>query len=163
MGGSTGTALLNTVAVSATSRYLHTHNDGPVLAARAAVHGCTTAYWWGAGAYALSAFTTALLFRRTARTEPVSPTRFKPFATRDRVEQPVPQRGSTPATLPTCGGPHEGAVHTWAHFLSTSGSREPWRDDDPEPAFLVLRLTEDLVLLVRRPGASCWGRPSCVR
>jgi EmrB/QacA subfamily drug resistance transporter len=65
VGGSLGTALLNTIAATATSDYLASH--GPVTAAVGAesiVQGFATAYWWGAGFFAVGAVLSALVFRR---------------------------------------------------------------------------------------------------
>jgi EmrB/QacA subfamily drug resistance transporter len=71
VGGSIGTALLNTLAASALTAYLVDHppvaNTKAALAAaagEAAVHSYTIAYWWGAGAFLFGAVLTALLFRR---------------------------------------------------------------------------------------------------
>jgi EmrB/QacA subfamily drug resistance transporter len=71
VGGSIGTALLNTLAASSVTAYLVAHppvsNTKPALAAavnEAAVHSYTIAYWWGAGAFLFGAVLTALLFRR---------------------------------------------------------------------------------------------------
>jgi EmrB/QacA subfamily drug resistance transporter len=47
-GGSLGVALLNTVAASATSRYLLSHRGGATVHAAAAVHGYTVAFGIGA-------------------------------------------------------------------------------------------------------------------
>ena len=64
LGGSIGTALLNTIATSATASYLASlHLPPAVLAspsgrlalAAAAVHGYTTAFWWTAGIFAVGA------------------------------------------------------------------------------------------------------------
>jgi hypothetical protein len=60
IGGSIGTALLSTIAASATTAYL-TSNHGP---AAAAVHGYTTAFSWAAAAFAAGAIVAALLFTR---------------------------------------------------------------------------------------------------
>jgi EmrB/QacA subfamily drug resistance transporter len=65
VGGSLGTALLNTLAATAASSYLADHT--PVTAAvgeAAAVHSYATAYWWGAGFFALGAVLSAVVFRR---------------------------------------------------------------------------------------------------
>jgi MFS family permease len=45
VGGSLGTALLNTLAVSATAATLAGHPRTPQLVAQAAAHGYTTAFW----------------------------------------------------------------------------------------------------------------------
>ena len=65
VGGSIGTALLNTLAATAAADYLVAH--GPVteaVATQAAITSYSTAYWWGAGFFAVGAVLSALLFRR---------------------------------------------------------------------------------------------------
>lgn len=64
VGGSIGTALLNTLAATAVTDYLASH--APVtatIAAEAAVQSYAVAYGWGAGFYAVGAVLTVLLFR----------------------------------------------------------------------------------------------------
>ena len=54
LGGSIGTALLNTIAASATASYLVGHAHGKPTAALtqlALVHGYTTAFWWTAAIF----------------------------------------------------------------------------------------------------------------
>jgi len=72
LGGSIGTALLNTIATSATVSYLvGLHLSPAVLAspagrealAAAAVHGYTTAFWWTAGIFAAGAIACGSLLR----------------------------------------------------------------------------------------------------
>jgi hypothetical protein len=72
LGGSIGTALLNTIATSATASYLvGLHLSAAVLAsprgrpvlAAAAVHGYTTAFWWTAGIFAGGAVVCGSLLR----------------------------------------------------------------------------------------------------
>ncbi len=53
VGGSLGTALLNTLAASATVHYISTHGAGS--AAAGTVHGYTVAFTWGLGALILAA------------------------------------------------------------------------------------------------------------
>jgi MFS family permease len=68
VGGSVGTALLNTLAATATADYLVAH--APVTQAvgvDAALAGYGTAYWWGAGFFAFGAVLAALLFRRRSQ------------------------------------------------------------------------------------------------
>ncbi|MER6124424.1 MFS transporter [Streptomyces sp. NPDC001795] len=65
VGGSIGTALLNTIAASVTTRYAMAH-AGPgvnprVLEARAAVHGFNVATWWAMGALLLAALIAAIV------------------------------------------------------------------------------------------------------
>jgi EmrB/QacA subfamily drug resistance transporter len=54
LGGAIGTALLNTIAASATAAYLASHLHGrptPAVTQLALVHGYTTAFWWCAGIF----------------------------------------------------------------------------------------------------------------
>jgi EmrB/QacA subfamily drug resistance transporter len=70
IGGSIGTALLNTLATSATATYLAAHHSGAAVAAHATLHGYTVAFWASAGIFALGAVLCGLLLRGGA-TEPV--------------------------------------------------------------------------------------------
>jgi EmrB/QacA subfamily drug resistance transporter len=65
VGGSIGVALLNTLAASAATAYV-TDNTPPTpeVLAQAAIQSYQTAYFWGAGFFAVGAVTAALLFRR---------------------------------------------------------------------------------------------------
>jgi EmrB/QacA subfamily drug resistance transporter len=54
VGGSVGTALLSTIFASAVSSYTVSHLHTPDLANAAAVHGYTTAFWWGVGIFVLA-------------------------------------------------------------------------------------------------------------
>ncbi|MGW1208297.1 MFS transporter [Streptomyces sp. NPDC002499] len=65
IGGSIGTALLNTIAATATATFLATHNTSDrTVDAQASIHGYVTAYWWAAGIFALGAVTAAVLLPR---------------------------------------------------------------------------------------------------
>lgn len=65
IGGSVGTALLNTLAATAATGYLASHlPPSAEVAAQAAVHSYAVAYWWGASFFAAGALMSALLFRR---------------------------------------------------------------------------------------------------
>jgi EmrB/QacA subfamily drug resistance transporter len=73
LGGSIGTALLNTVAASATAQYLASHLSpgtlsggwpGPELVGLGLVHGYDTAFWWSAAIFAGGAVIAGLLLRR---------------------------------------------------------------------------------------------------
>ena len=67
VGGSIGTALLNTLAATAAADFVAAHAPAtPQVLADAALHSYATAYWWGAGAFALGAVVAALGFRRKA-------------------------------------------------------------------------------------------------
>ncbi len=59
VGGSIGTALLSTLAVSAATDYVATHGPGPT----AAVEGYVTAFWWAAAIFAAGAIVTGALLR----------------------------------------------------------------------------------------------------
>jgi EmrB/QacA subfamily drug resistance transporter len=64
IGGSIGTALLNTIATTAVSNYIASH-AGParLVAAQAAVHSYTIAFWVGAAVFVLAAIVVAPLLR----------------------------------------------------------------------------------------------------
>jgi hypothetical protein len=62
VGGSLGTALLNTIAASATATYVASH--GAAGAAAGTVHGYTVAFTWGLGALILAAVVSFLLVSR---------------------------------------------------------------------------------------------------
>jgi len=61
IGASIGTALLNTIAATATASYLASHGRTADLVARATVHGFATASWWAAGSMVLGAVAAGLL------------------------------------------------------------------------------------------------------
>ena len=66
VGGSIGTALLSTIAASATTGALAGGAQSQELVSAAAVHGYTTAFWWAAAIFATGAvLCTALLSSRT--------------------------------------------------------------------------------------------------
>ena len=53
VGGSIGTALLSTIALTATTSYLAAHHTGPLAPATAATHGYTVAFAVSAGIFGL--------------------------------------------------------------------------------------------------------------
>jgi hypothetical protein len=61
VGGSIGTALLNTLAASALTSYLVTHGRSPLALAQAAVHSYTVGFWVSAAILAGSAVVCALV------------------------------------------------------------------------------------------------------
>jgi hypothetical protein len=63
VGGSIGTALLNTIAASALSSYLVTHGHSPVALAGAAVHSYAVAFWVSAAIFAGAAVVCGLVLR----------------------------------------------------------------------------------------------------
>ncbi len=69
LGGSIGTSLLNSIAVSAAASYIAANArtfHGPALAlqAAAAVHSYTTVFWWGAGVFLCGTVICGTLMRR---------------------------------------------------------------------------------------------------
>ncbi|HWI31064.1 MAG TPA: MFS transporter [Microbacterium sp.] len=67
VGGSIGTALLNTLAATAAVDYLAAHTPvTPEVGVQAALASYSTAYLWGAAFFASGAVMSALLFRRRA-------------------------------------------------------------------------------------------------
>ena len=65
VGGSIGTALLNTLAASAATAYIADHAPlTPLVGAAAAVHSYAVVYWLAAGVFGFGAILAALLFRR---------------------------------------------------------------------------------------------------
>ena len=66
VGGSLGTALLNTIAASATANYIASHGSGS--GAVGAVHGYTVAFTWGLGALILAAIISFVLVSKQRNT-----------------------------------------------------------------------------------------------
>jgi EmrB/QacA subfamily drug resistance transporter len=67
VGGSIGTALLSTLAVSATTDFLTDRGPAPELLRQAAVEGYVTAFWWAAGIFAVGALVCGGLLRPGVR------------------------------------------------------------------------------------------------
>jgi hypothetical protein len=68
VGGSIGTALLNTLAATAAANYVADHLPATAaVGAEAAVASYSAVYWVGAGFFAFGAVLAALLFRRRVR------------------------------------------------------------------------------------------------
>ena len=63
VGGSIGTALLNTIAASALTSYLVTHGTSPIAQANAAVHSYVIAFWVAAAIFAASAVLCGIVLR----------------------------------------------------------------------------------------------------
>jgi EmrB/QacA subfamily drug resistance transporter len=70
IGGSLGTALLSTLAVSATTAFLTDHGRAPTQLGHAAVEGYTTAFWWAAAIFATGALVTGALLPSAVRPAP---------------------------------------------------------------------------------------------
>ncbi|MDT3396792.1 MFS transporter [Streptomyces sp. B1866] len=63
VGGSVGTALLNSLASTAAQNYVKGKQPSPDLVARAQLHSYSTAYWWSAGFFAAGLVISGLLYR----------------------------------------------------------------------------------------------------
>jgi EmrB/QacA subfamily drug resistance transporter len=73
VGGSLGTALLNTIATTATAGFVAGKAASPAIAAEGAVHGYTTAFWWAAAILACGAVICGLLLQSgVPRLEPTA-------------------------------------------------------------------------------------------
>lgn len=78
VGGAVGTALLNTIAASATAAYVTSHAatapSPQVLELEAMVHGFTTGVWWGTGMLAVAAIIAFAFVNAGALSDPQSVT-----------------------------------------------------------------------------------------
>jgi EmrB/QacA subfamily drug resistance transporter len=77
IGGAIGLALLNSIATSATTRYVEHHVQGrgptPAVIHLATIHGYTTVFWWCAGIFASGAVICGTLLRRGPLPVPAAP------------------------------------------------------------------------------------------
>ncbi|MFQ6396572.1 MFS transporter [Nocardia sp. KC 131] len=65
VGGSIGTALLSTIAASAATDFLSSHQPGPLAVAQAQVESYTTSFWWATAIFVAGAAVTAFLMPNT--------------------------------------------------------------------------------------------------
>jgi hypothetical protein len=63
VGGSVGTALLNTLAATAATTFVAAHIADPAAVQLAAVHSYVVAFWWSAAIFAVGAALVAALLR----------------------------------------------------------------------------------------------------
>ncbi|MDY7542834.1 MULTISPECIES: MFS transporter [unclassified Cryobacterium] len=90
VGGSIGTALLNTLAATAATNFLAANTPlTAAVAADAAIHSYAVAYWWGAGFFAVGAVLAALLFRRMGHGVSLSNPHGTPAAAAAEASVPV--------------------------------------------------------------------------
>jgi EmrB/QacA subfamily drug resistance transporter len=104
VGGSIGTALLNTIAATATTNYIVSHADGRpshLLVAVGQVHGFTVAIWWGVGIILLAAFLVAVLINGKQGGRRVS----APSADRPGSAMEAPAQVRSPQTVGAHAGP----------------------------------------------------------
>jgi EmrB/QacA subfamily drug resistance transporter len=66
IGGSIGTALLNTIAVTVTLRAVHSAKATSLNVALATVHGYSVAFWWAAGFFGLGAIVSLFMLESGA-------------------------------------------------------------------------------------------------
>jgi predicted MFS family arabinose efflux permease len=72
VGGSIGTALLNTIATTATASYLVAHGTGPAALTAGTVHGFSVAFLVAAGVLALALLTVAVFINAPAGLSPAT-------------------------------------------------------------------------------------------
>ncbi len=72
VGGSLGTALLNTIFTTAVADYAATHGFSPVAQAHGAIHGYNVAFWVSAALFAAAAVSAFLFIRKPAETAPAT-------------------------------------------------------------------------------------------
>jgi EmrB/QacA subfamily drug resistance transporter len=101
LGGSIGTALLNTIATSATAGYLASHlvhgKPTAALTQLALVHGYTTAFWWVAGIFLFGAILCGSLMRSGPLGGRVAPTAPAAAAA---AASPAEAEATTPVSAP---------------------------------------------------------------
>jgi EmrB/QacA subfamily drug resistance transporter len=87
LGGAIGTALLNTIAISAAASYLAGHHGGPaaLTAQLATLHGTTVVFWWCAGIFAAGAILCGALLRTGPLVPPWAAVAAKPPVPADRT------------------------------------------------------------------------------
>jgi hypothetical protein len=73
IGGSIGTALLNSLAASAATSYLAGKQaSNPLVVANAQIHSYTVAFWWAAAIFAVGAVVCGLIIR-SGKPDPIDP------------------------------------------------------------------------------------------
>ena len=122
VGGSIGTALLNTLAATAATDYVAAHTPPTeAVLADAAIHSYAVAYWWGAGFFAV---------RRGARGDAVPSSRRRPVDRRSRARA-SPSRHARPrlpppseSRMPRCRGAIRGGAADRAGVDGSDHRRE---------------------------------------
>jgi hypothetical protein len=67
VGGSVGTSLLSTLFASSAASFAASHRGTANVAVASMVHGYTTAFWWGAGIFALGLIIALTVFPNRTR------------------------------------------------------------------------------------------------
>jgi EmrB/QacA subfamily drug resistance transporter len=95
VGGSLGTALLNTVGTTAATSYIAAHVSGrpsPALAAAGLVHGFQVALWWVMGAVGLAAVIVAALVNGRGEPRTTAPAEAVPEFAHETIGAEAPPR-----------------------------------------------------------------------
>ncbi len=117
VGGSIGTALLSTIALTATTSYLAAHHTGPLAPAIAATHGYTTAFAVSAGIFGLGVILAIVLLP--------SKQRLAQLRAAAAAAEAAP-RATTPAAAPAPGAaPTPGAAPAPVAAASAAGLAPP--------------------------------------
>ena len=85
VGGSIGTALLNTLGASALTSYVLAHGRGPLVLAQAAVHSYVVTFWVSAAILAGSAVVRALVLPSGTAAPAASPAALPAAVTREEM------------------------------------------------------------------------------
>ena len=85
VGGSIGTALLNTIAASALASYVLAHGRGPLVLAQAAVHSYVVAFWVAAAILAASVVVCALVLPSGTLTPAAPPAALPAVVTKEEM------------------------------------------------------------------------------
>ena len=93
VGGSVGTALLNTLAASALTSYVLAHGRGPLVLAQAAVHSYVVGFWVSAAILAGSAVVCGLVLPSGTLTPAAGG---RPRPPRDQLDQKDQKEMSAP-------------------------------------------------------------------
>ncbi|MCO5984760.1 DHA2 family efflux MFS transporter permease subunit [Actinoallomurus spadix] len=132
VGGSLGTALLNTVGTTAATGYIAAHAAGrptPALAAAGLVHGFQVALWWAMGAIGLAAIIVAALVtgRGEPRTAPARATTDLPREASGAEAEPPRELAvvGTYAEAPPDEGPQGETRLAYAPVASAAGPGGP--------------------------------------
>ena len=104
VGGSIGTALLSTIALTATTSYLAAHHTGPLAPAIAATHGYTVAFAVSAGIFGLGVILAIVLLP--------SRQRLAELRAAAVAEAAPPAAAPAPAATPAAAGAHAAAAPT---------------------------------------------------
>jgi EmrB/QacA subfamily drug resistance transporter len=120
VGGSIGTSLLSTIALTATTSYLVAHHTGPLASATAAVHGYTLAFAVSAGLFGLGAILAIVLVPSRHQLEELrsQAAAATPAPAVPAAAQPAP--APEPATEPALAGATTGpapAMRLEAHAI----------------------------------------------